>query len=100
MTDTAMEIVRNMSAGAKTFDAPEIKRWLKRPEKAAATTVWAAVGQEWEGKGDKYLEDCGVAGPRDDKKQGTGHHGYHYACDAEAFEKLWDTSLKLVELKG
>jgi NAD(P)-dependent dehydrogenase (short-subunit alcohol dehydrogenase family) len=40
---------------------PEIRNFLKSTEQGAATTVLAAVGREWEGKGGKYLEDCRVA---------------------------------------
>ncbi|KAI0195468.1 short chain dehydrogenase [Astrocystis sublimbata] len=37
------------------------QKFLKSAEQGAATTVIAAVGKEWEGKGGKYLEDCRVA---------------------------------------
>jgi hypothetical protein len=36
------------------------------PEQGAATTVWAAVSSTWEGKGGKYLTDCGVGAPAKD----------------------------------
>ena len=32
---------------------------MKSPEQGAATTVWAAIGQEWEKKGGEYLAECG-----------------------------------------
>jgi NAD(P)-dependent dehydrogenase (short-subunit alcohol dehydrogenase family) len=36
---------------------------LKTPEQGAAISVWAAVGQELEGIGGRYLEDCQEAAP-------------------------------------
>ena len=40
---------------------PVLSKWVKSREQGAATTVIAAVGKEWEGKGGEYLEDCVVA---------------------------------------
>jgi NAD(P)-dependent dehydrogenase (short-subunit alcohol dehydrogenase family) len=52
--------------GAQRYDNPEdlaksmanIKDILKNTAQGAATTIWAAVGKDSEGKGAKYLEDC------------------------------------------
>ena len=71
---------------------------LKSPEQGAATTVWAAIGKEWEGKGGKYLEECDVSPPVDPNKSDytpadAGHKPYAY--DTEAASKLWDISNKL-----
>ena len=41
----------------------KVKRNLMSPEQGTATTVWAAVGRDLEGKGGKYLERCGVGQP-------------------------------------
>ncbi|PYI11233.1 NAD(P)-binding protein [Aspergillus sclerotiicarbonarius CBS 121057] len=67
---------------------------VKSPEQGAATTVWAAVGKVWEGRGGVYLMDCRFAG------------GTHYLSIApEEFnnfhprgwqteERLWRLSLQ------
>jgi NAD(P)-dependent dehydrogenase (short-subunit alcohol dehydrogenase family) len=48
-----------------------VEKFMKSPEQGAATTVLAAVGKEFEGKGRLYLEDCAVAGPTTDNMSGT-----------------------------
>jgi hypothetical protein len=40
-----------------------IMRYRKSVPQGAATTVWAAVASELEGKGGLYLDDCQIAGP-------------------------------------
>ncbi|KAI0451117.1 putative oxidoreductase,short chain dehydrogenase [Xylaria acuta] len=68
---------------------------MENPEKCAATTVLAAVGKEWEGKGGKYLDNCGIAAsqllvPVMDVKD--------YAYDETNEEKLWELILKTLGL--
>ncbi|KAM0335681.1 hypothetical protein ACHAQA_000730 [Verticillium albo-atrum] len=71
---------------------------LKSPAQGAATTVWAAVGAEWEHKGGKFLVDCGVARPsRGDEAPYAPTHAAH-AYDAEKEARLWKDSLRLVGL--
>jgi len=71
---------------------------MKSTEQGAATSVLAAVGKEFEGKGRLYLEDCDVA------KQGSGGQfdvasgSAPYAFDKEKEAKLWEDSLKMVGL--
>jgi NAD(P)-dependent dehydrogenase (short-subunit alcohol dehydrogenase family) len=38
----------------KSFESIEIAKICKSPEQGAATTVWAAVSPQWEGKGGRY----------------------------------------------
>ncbi|KAG5990622.1 hypothetical protein E4U43_004232 [Claviceps pusilla] len=66
-------------------------------EQGAATTVWAAAGDVWEGKGGKYLLHCSVAevGGDDDGFPLSLAAG-EYAYDPEGEEKLWKLSAKLV----
>lgn len=75
---------------------PEVVAYLKSLGQGASTTLMAAVGREWEGKGGKYLEDCEVAGPHD----GSGHMGLDgyapHAYDEASATKLYDESLELV----
>ena len=68
---------------------------VKTLQQGAATTVWAAISKDWEGKGGKYLEDCSVSVPQDDEMQSMfrGHAAHTY--DAAAAERLWNVSLQL-----
>lgn len=65
---------------------------MKSPEQGAATTVYAAVSNEWEGKGGRYLEDCDEAQPH-----AGGMAGYAaWAYDPKSEKKLWADSCKMV----
>jgi NAD(P)-dependent dehydrogenase (short-subunit alcohol dehydrogenase family) len=71
---------------------PEVAKLMKTPEQGAATTVWAAVGKVWEGRGGRYLEDCQVSGPA---REGytVAEPGYEaWAYNAENEGKLWEMS--------
>lgn len=71
---------------------------MKSPEQGAATSVWAAIGKEWEGRGGRYLNDVAEAQPAgpDDLTFGLGF--VPYAFDEEAAKRLWEDSLRLVGL--
>lgn len=77
---------------------PETMRFTKSPAQGAATTVYAAVGKDWEGKGGKYLEDCAVAepisGPEARGARGVAEHAY----DEEKEARLWKEASRLVGL--
>ena len=78
------------------FKNPEMQRKFKNPEQGAATTVWAAISPEWEGRGGKYLEDC----QESQLKKGNEWGGRApHAYDVEGAKRLWDVSLKLVGLQ-
>ncbi|KAJ5273748.1 hypothetical protein N7478_008873 [Penicillium angulare] len=72
----------------------------KRLEQGAATTLWAAVSKELEGKGGLYLSDCAVAAHGED--DGIPFFGTTssstYNIEDEA--RLWEDSLKMVGLSG
>jgi len=69
-----------------------IRKSLKSTAQGAATSVWAAVGREWEGKGGRYLEDCQEAGMH----QG-GAEGYaKWAYDEGGEKRLWADSCRMV----
>jgi hypothetical protein len=73
-----------------------MRKFGKSPEQGAATTVWAAAAKEWEGKGGKYLEDCGVSEPVCDNPQGLASPGYKpYAYDEEGAKRLWKLSAEM-----
>ncbi|KAK4981024.1 hypothetical protein LTR28_008748 [Elasticomyces elasticus] len=79
----------------KMNDQPEVKAYMKSPEQGAATSVWAAVAQELEGKGGVYLEDCAIAEPQQD----SGMLSSGYAAEAfneENERRLWEESLQMV----
>jgi hypothetical protein len=77
-------------------------RYLKSPAQGAATSVYAAVGAEWEGKGGLYRSDCAAQGPfRGEDPMSATDEGYQtWAFDREAEEELWKQSLVMVGLGG
>jgi NAD(P)-dependent dehydrogenase (short-subunit alcohol dehydrogenase family) len=76
---------------------PEISNIIKTPEQGAATTVVAALSKEWEGRGGKYLEDCGIA-PFEPLVPGM-KGVKDYAYDEGKETRLWEHTLKVLELK-
>jgi NAD(P)-dependent dehydrogenase (short-subunit alcohol dehydrogenase family) len=75
---------------------PATYNWLKSPEQGAATTVLAAVGKEWEGKGGKYLENCDEAKAQPLIPSVMGFASYAYDADKE--ERTWHLTLKTLGL--
>lgn len=65
---------------------------FKTPEQGASTSVWAAVGEELEGVGGLYLEDCAQAPWFDKSNPMVGV--MPYALDPENAEKLWALSVE------
>jgi NAD(P)-dependent dehydrogenase (short-subunit alcohol dehydrogenase family) len=77
---------------------PGVDMFMKSSEQGASTTVLAAVGNVYEGKGRLYLEDCDVAVPASsDTVSGTSGHA-PWAYDKEKEARLWEDSLKMVGL--
>ena len=69
----------------------------KSVEAGASTSVWAATAPELASVGGLYLEDCAQAQPfSEDLPRGKGV--MPYALDAEAAQRLWDVSDRLVGL--
>ena len=64
-----------------------VRDGFKTPEQGASTSVWAAVGEELEGAGGLYLEDCAEAGPYNPQVKFRGV--MPYALDPEAADRLW-----------
>lgn len=73
-------------------------KMMKSPEQGAATTVWAAIGQEWEKKGGEYLAECGKTTRGNDNHEITGAGFAGHAYDREKEAQLWRDSLKMVGL--
>lgn len=79
----------------------EAKNDLKSAPQGAATTIYAALSKEWEGRGGKYLSNCAVEPPistdRTWQEGASGHAAWAY--DEASASKLWDESNKLVGIK-
>lgn len=72
----------------------------KSIEQGAATTVLAAVGKAFEGKGAIYLDDCQVAPLHDPEKEKIYAPGYaEHAFNENNEKKLWEISLDMVKSK-
>jgi NAD(P)-dependent dehydrogenase (short-subunit alcohol dehydrogenase family) len=84
---------------AKWARDPAMMASMLSPEQGAATTTWAAAAQVWEGKGGKYLCECGVGGSAKNLMsildQGYGPHAF----DKEGENRLWELSCKLTDVK-
>ncbi|KAL3417700.1 WW domain-containing oxidoreductase [Phlyctema vagabunda] len=76
----------------------DIARHIKDPAQGAATTVWAAIGAQWEKNGGKYLEDVAEAerGADDGSPFNSGFVSHTYDPEREA--RLWRDSLAMVGL--
>ncbi|KAF3057025.1 Retinol dehydrogenase 12 [Daldinia childiae] len=77
---------------------PGLAKMLKNPAQGAATTVWAAVAKELEGKGGIYLDEVAeaVETPPEAAYYEGGYNAKAFNPAAE--EKLWAVSLKLTGL--
>ena len=96
MTPIQRNLPRDMVESWKT--TVDAKTYLKSPEQGAATVVWAAIGKAWEGRGGKYLEDCGegtLAGEQVDAASAEPGHAAH-AYDLQLADSLWAKSMQLV----
>ena len=93
MTGLQVHVLDQISAG---LDAA--RNYMKSPEQGAATTVYAALSKDWEGRGGRYLEDCQEAEKTEDPSPLAA--GYHpRAYNEEGEKKLWADSLKSVGIK-
>lgn len=80
-------------------EIPGLDDSLKAPDQGAATSVLAAVGKSFEGKGRLYLEDCDVAKPKPDDNDPGAVSGYSsWAFNKDNEKRLWEDSLKMTGL--
>jgi NAD(P)-dependent dehydrogenase (short-subunit alcohol dehydrogenase family) len=78
---------------------PAVVKGMMNTEQGAATTIYAAVSKEWEGRGGKYLSKCIEQKPVESKPAVLGDDGYSaWAYDAEKEGRLWKESLKMVRM--
>lgn len=76
---------------------PSTMNWMKSPEQGAATTVLAAVGEEWEGQGGKYLENCRPSMPQPLIPGVMGYKDYIYVPEKE--NRTWELTLETLGLQ-
>lgn len=80
--------------------APEVRNYCKSAEQGAATSVYAALSEEWKNKGGKYLSDCVEQGPfpvDEANWLSMVSDGYKpWAYDEAGEKKLWALSLKAI----
>ncbi|KAL8726432.1 MAG: hypothetical protein Q9166_006710 [cf. Caloplaca sp. 2 TL-2023] len=74
----------------------EVKNYMKSPPQGAATSVYAALSKEWEGKGGRYLEDCSESPPVPAYGGATAVGYAPHAYDEKSAKKLWADSCKFV----
>jgi NAD(P)-dependent dehydrogenase (short-subunit alcohol dehydrogenase family) len=76
---------------------------MKSAAQGAATSVYAALSKEWEGRGGKYLSDCvaqGLVKPGHEA-MAPGDDGYAaWAFDEEKAAHLWKDSCAMVGVEG
>ncbi|KAH7374440.1 short chain dehydrogenase [Plectosphaerella cucumerina] len=73
----------------------DVLNFLKSTSQGAATTIYAALSKEWEGKGGKYLEDCQEAG---NQVVPWVKGVVKEAFNEENEDRLWDLTLKTLGL--
>ncbi|KAK2669458.1 Short-chain dehydrogenase/reductase SDR [Fusarium oxysporum f. sp. vasinfectum] len=73
------------------------KHLPEAPQQGAATTVLAAVGKEWEGKGGKYLENCRPSTPQPLILGMMGYKDYIYVSEKE--NRTWELTLETLGLQ-
>ncbi|KAF2111960.1 hypothetical protein BDV96DRAFT_580927 [Lophiotrema nucula] len=97
----ATNISRNLGPEfvAQIMANPYLVQILKNLEQGAATTVYAAISKDWEGKGGKYFEDCEEAKRGEDDGQTFGVGWVKQTYDPEQEARLWKDSLKMVGLQ-
>lgn len=94
----ATELQRYVPDGLKkSWSTGEaVQKFWKSTAQGAATTVVAAIGKEWEGKGGVYLEDCQEAIPTPPGGEGLVGIAAH-VFDPEKETKLWDVATNMVQ---
>jgi len=79
-------------------EGEDTRKFMKNEEQGAATTIYAALDKDWEGKGGEYLEDCNIAKSLGDAPGDGARGAAKHIHDEEAETKLWNVASKLVGL--
>lgn len=97
-----LQVHANKEGMLEMWEVPEVKAIEKTPAQGAATSSYAALSRDWEGRGGIYLSDCAVMGPfRGKHSMDVSDDGYApYAYDAASEGRLWKDSLKMVGLEN
>jgi hypothetical protein len=100
MTGLQVHLAEEQVRGWKEDEATA--KYTKSPAQGAATSVYAAVGKEWEGRGRLYLSNCVAQGLfKGEDPMSSMDEGYaRWAFDEVAEEELWRLSLGMVGLGG
>ena len=77
---------------------PSLYKILKNPQQGAATSVWAAIGAEWENKGGAYLADVHEEPAGKDEHEILGAGYASWAFDPVKEDRLWEDSSRIVGL--
>ena len=96
----APEFLEMMRNAVPEAEMPGLLKTYESHGQGAATTVLAAVGKAFEGKGGIYLDGCQVAplhNPAKDKIYGPGYAPHTF--DKHGEEQLWQMSLSMIGLK-
>lgn len=92
-TEEVQRGIPAVSAGALPADAPANSLAMTLAQ-GVATTLWAAITPELEGRGGLYCEDCQVAKPWSESHPRRG--GKDYALDPQSAACLWRISEEAV----
>jgi hypothetical protein len=80
------------------IETPLYSRYMKNAEQGAATSVYAAVSKDLEGKGAIWLSNCEQWGPGDGEQ--AVNDGYaDYAFNEKGERQLWEDSLRFIGIK-
>ncbi|KAF3921763.1 hypothetical protein AA313_de0200577 [Arthrobotrys entomopaga] len=83
------------------WQIPSVKAREKSAAQGAATSVYAAVSKEWEGKGGRYLSNCMEMGPFQGKEgievMDEGYAAWVY--DEAKQDRLWADTLKMLDIE-
>ncbi|TDZ13331.1 Short-chain dehydrogenase TIC 32 [Colletotrichum orbiculare MAFF 240422] len=85
---------------ASMAEHEKLRNHLKSPAQGAATSVLAALGKEWAGRGGVYLDNCAETALQTEEVEfwESGVHAAH-AFDRAGEERLWRDSLRIVGLE-
>ena len=86
---------------ADVWEQPDVKARTKTPAQGAATSVYAALSRDCEGKGGVFTANCAVQGPfKGSSSLDITDDGYApYAYDAKSEARLWKDSLAMVGVR-
>lgn len=89
-------------AAAEMQAANEGNGCMMTAEQGAATSVYAAISKEWEGRGGRYLANCAEQGPANPESRRFSGSDSGYApwvYDEAKASELWTLSCKLVHVE-